>query len=88
VLALGETINTAEGGAGIRSTVIMPGEVSTDILKNRPTPPSTKDMGRMLQGQDLADTVRFVAEMPAHVCINEILISPTWNRFYQGFDEL
>jgi len=42
----------------------------------------------MLQGQDLADTVRFVAEMPAHVCINEILISPTWNRFYQGFDEL
>lgn len=88
VLALGETINTEEGGAGIRSTVIMPGEVSTDILKTRPTPPSTKDMDRMLQGQDLADTVRFVAEMPAHVCINEILISPTWNRFYQGFDEL
>jgi NADP-dependent 3-hydroxy acid dehydrogenase YdfG len=85
---LGETINTEEGGAGIRSTVIMPGEVSTDILKNRPTPPSTKDMDCMLQGQDLADTVRFVAEMPAHVCINEILISPTWNRFYQGFDEL
>jgi NADP-dependent 3-hydroxy acid dehydrogenase YdfG len=88
VIALGETINVEEGGAGIRSTVIMPGEVSTDILKTRPVPPSEKDMGRMLQDQDLADTVRFVAEMPPHVCMNEILISPTWNRFYQGFDEL
>ena len=88
VIALGETINAEEGGCGIRSTIIMPGEVSTDILKTRPSPPSEKDMDRMLQVQDLADTVRFVAEMPAHVCINEILISPTWNRFYQGFDEL
>lgn len=88
VIALGETINTEEGGAGIRSTVIMPGEVSTDILKTRPTPPSDTEMDRMLQVQDLADTVRFVAEMPAHVCLNEILISPTWNRFYQGFEEL
>ena len=22
----------------------------------------------------------FVASMPPHVCVNEILISPTWNR--------
>ena len=24
------------------------------------------------------------AEMPAHVCVNEIVISPTWNRFFIG----
>lgn len=88
VLALSETINAEEGGNGIRSTVIMPGEIATDILKTRPVPPADKDLERMLQVDDLSETVRFVAEMPAHVCLNEILISPTWNRFYQGFEEL
>lgn len=88
VIALSESVNAEDGGHGIRSTVIMPGEVATDILKSRPKPPSQADMRRMLQVSDLADTVRFVAEMPPHVCLNEILISPTWNRFYQGFDEL
>jgi NADP-dependent 3-hydroxy acid dehydrogenase YdfG len=34
----------------------------------------------MLQSEDLGATIRFVATMPAHVCLNEILISPTWNR--------
>lgn len=87
VIALSETINDEAGGDGVRSTVIMPGEVATPILKSRPNPPSQKEQDRMLQPEDLAETVRFVAEMPAHVCLNEILISPTWNRFYQGFSE-
>jgi len=38
----------------------------------------------MLQPQDLGRTIRFVAEMPAHVCVNEIVMSPTWNRFFIG----
>ncbi|MCR9125611.1 MAG: SDR family NAD(P)-dependent oxidoreductase [Rhodobacteraceae bacterium] len=88
VIALSESINGEEGGNGIRSTVIMPGEVATDILKSRPRPPSALDQARMLQVDDLARTVRFVAEMPQHVCLNEILIAPTWNRFYMGIDEL
>lgn len=88
VIALNETINDEGGAHGIRSTVIMPGEVATDILDTRPNPPSAETRARMLQVEDLAATVRFVAEMPAHACVNEILISPTWNRFYQGFDEI
>jgi len=88
VISLGESINEEEGGNNIRSTVIMPGEVATPILKSRPVPPSDKDMARMLQIEDMARLVRFVAETPAHVCLNEILISPTWNRFYRGFDEV
>lgn len=88
VLALSESINDEAGADGVRSTVIMPGEVATDILKGRPSPPSQAEMDRMLQADDLGETVRFVADMPQHVCINEILISPTWNRFYQGFSEL
>lgn len=88
VLALGESINSEEGANGVRTTVLMPGEVATDILKTRPHPPPAEEMARMLQVEDLARTVRFLAELPPRVCVNEILISPTWNRFYLGFDEI
>ncbi|MGD9863104.1 MAG: SDR family oxidoreductase [Pseudodonghicola sp.] len=88
VIALGESINEEGGAHGIRCTVIMPGEVATEIMDKRPVPPSAEERARMLQVDDLAATVRFVAEMPPHACVNEVLISPTWNRFYQGFEEL
>ena len=88
VIALGESVNCEEGGNGIRCTVVMPGEVATDILMSRPVPPSPEDMERMLTVEDMGATIRFVAEMPPHVCLNEILISPTWNRFYQGMKEV
>jgi len=46
--------------------------------------PAQQEVGRMLQAEDLGKTIRFVAEMPPRVCINEILITPTWNRFFIG----
>ena len=36
----------------------------------------------MLQPKDLGDTIRFIAELPAHACINQLIISPTYNRMY------
>ncbi|MEM6440746.1 MAG: SDR family oxidoreductase [Pseudomonadota bacterium] len=82
VVALSHSINQEEAANNIRSCVIMPGEVATPILDSRPRPPSAEERARMLQAQDLGRTVRFVAESPAHVCINEILISPTHNRLF------
>ncbi|WP_337188071.1 SDR family NAD(P)-dependent oxidoreductase [Phenylobacterium sp.] len=79
---LSESLNQAEGAHGIRSCCICPGEVATPILKNRPVPVSAEDQARMLQSEDLAHTILFVAQMPPSVCVNEILISPTWNRSY------
>lgn len=80
--ALSESINQAECVNGVRSCCICPGEVATPILKNRPVPVSAEDQARMLQSDDLGETIAFVARMPASVCLNEILISPTWNRAY------
>lgn len=82
VVALSHSINMEEGHNGIRCCVVMPGEVNTPIMEKRPVPPSTATRARMLQAEDLGRAVRFVAESPAHVCINEILISPTWNRSF------
>jgi NADP-dependent 3-hydroxy acid dehydrogenase YdfG len=81
-------LNVEEGINGIRGCVIYPGEVATPILKSRPVPPSAEDQAKMLKPEDLGRTIRFVAEMPPHVCLNEIVISPTWNRLLVGGREL
>ena len=82
MLALNGSINMEEGRHGIRACGICPGEVVTPILDHRPVPVGAADRARMLQPEDLGETLLFVARMPPHVCLNEILISPTWNRSY------
>lgn len=83
-----ESINIEEGRHGVRASLIMPGEVATPILKTRPVPPSDAEMNRMLRPDDVADVIRYVATAPAHVCINEVLVGPTWNRIYLGAEDL
>ncbi|MEG1454984.1 MAG: SDR family NAD(P)-dependent oxidoreductase [Comamonas sp.] len=82
VAALTHEFNIEEFRHGLRACCLLPAEVATPILKQRPVPPSDEDMARMLQPEDLGRTIAFVANMPAHVCMNEILISPTWNRMF------
>jgi len=82
LVAASHSLNMEECMNGIRSTVICPGEVATPILANRPVPVSEEDRARMLQAEDLGDLILYVATRPKHVCLNEILISPTWNRSY------
>ena len=80
VLALTHSFNMDECVNGLRACCLSPGEVATPILKLRPTVPSEEEQARMLQPEDLGRTIAFVASMPPRVCMNEILISPTWNR--------
>lgn len=84
VIAMTETINMEECANGIRACAICPAEVATPIMDKRPVPPSAEDRAKMLQPEDLGATIRFVAEMPARACVNQIIVSPTWNRFYVG----
>jgi len=80
VLALTHSFNMDECVNGLRACCLSPGEVATPILKLRPVAPSEQEQARMLQPEDLGRTIAFVAGMPSRVCMNEILISPTWNR--------
>jgi NADP-dependent 3-hydroxy acid dehydrogenase YdfG len=73
-----------ECGNGIRACAICPAEVDTPIMDRRPVPPSAEDRALMLKPEDLGRTIRFVAELPARACVNQIIISPTWNRVYVG----
>ncbi|HTQ78134.1 MAG TPA: SDR family NAD(P)-dependent oxidoreductase [Burkholderiales bacterium] len=84
VIAVSESINMEECRHGIRATSILPGEVATPILEKRPVPPSREERDRMAQPEDLGKAILFVATMPARTCVNELVIAPTWNRFYVG----
>ncbi len=81
-------VNLEEGMHGIRACVIHPGETVTPMQRARPKPPSPEDQARMLKMEDLGRVVRFVAESPAHVCLNEIVVTPTWNRLILGGGEM
>ncbi len=82
VVALSHGINAEECVNGIRSTVLCPGEVATPILDQRPVPVTAQERAQMLQPEDLGDLIAYLARLPARVCINEVLLSPTWNRGY------
>ena len=88
VVSLTETLNMEECVNGIRACVLCPAEVATPILDRRPVPPSSAERARMLQADDIGNAIRWVAEQPPHVCVNEIIISPTWNRMYVGGEDL
>lgn len=84
VLALTETINMEECVNGIRATSISPAGIDTPLLDKRPKPPSAEVRAGLLKPQDIAQTVRYIAGLPPHVCINEILMSPVLNSAYLG----
>lgn len=80
--AMSENLNIEEGVHGIRACALCPGEVSTPILDRRPIPVTAEDRAKMVQSDDMGELILFIAQMPKHVCLNEIVVSPTWNRGY------
>jgi NADP-dependent 3-hydroxy acid dehydrogenase YdfG len=82
IVAMSHGLNMQECMNGIRSTVFLPGEVATPILDARPNPVSFEDRARMVQSADCGDLIRYIACLPRHLVMNEVHLSPTWNRGY------
>jgi NADP-dependent 3-hydroxy acid dehydrogenase YdfG len=75
-----ESLNMEAGIHGVRACALCPGEVATPILDSRPIPVTAEEKAQMLQAEDCGEIIAFIARMPPHVCINELTVSPTWNR--------
>lgn len=82
VVAMSHSLNMQECVNGIRSTVFLPGEVATPILDKRPNPVGPEVRARMVQPTDCGDLIRYIACLPRHLVMNEVHLSPTWNRGY------
>lgn len=74
---LTQTINAEERPNGIRACCIFPGDIDTPLLNKRPAPPPQEARDRMMQPEDIAACVWFVATLPARATVEEILIRPS-----------
>lgn len=79
-----DSLNMAERVHGIRACAVCPGEVATPILERRPQPPTAEARATMLQPEDLADTVLFVATLPQRATVELLTIYPTVQRDWTG----
>jgi NADP-dependent 3-hydroxy acid dehydrogenase YdfG len=82
IVAMSHTVNMEEGINGIRSCVLSPGEVVTPLMDKRPVPITADERALMLKASNVGDFVMHIVSLPAHVCINEVVMSPTANRLH------
>jgi NADP-dependent 3-hydroxy acid dehydrogenase YdfG len=66
---------------GIRVSTIYPGEIDTPILEVRPTPVTAEHRARILKAEDVANAVFYVATLPPHVTVPELIIKPISQQY-------
>ncbi|MBD1865733.1 SDR family oxidoreductase [Cyanobacteria bacterium FACHB-471] len=70
-----------EVGAHIRSTIISPGAVATELTNSISDPEAAKTINALyemaIQPEAIAQAIRYAIEQPKEVDVNEILIRPT-----------
>ncbi len=76
VIGLAHAIRMEEKKNGIRTSVICPGLVDTELLEKRPVKPSPEELARALQAEDVAETILHVAKLPPRASIPELLLMP------------
>jgi NADP-dependent 3-hydroxy acid dehydrogenase YdfG len=77
LIGLTHAIRVEEKEGGIRTCVICPGLVDTEILDRRPVKPSPETLAKALKPIDVAEAVLAVAKLPPRVCVPEMQILPT-----------
>lgn len=75
--ALNDLTNAEGNPFGVRACLLNPGLGNTPIIDNRPGGFSHQERMNMIQSEDIAHTVAFVASLPPRVNINLISIAPT-----------
>jgi serine 3-dehydrogenase (NADP+) len=77
VLGLAHAVRLEEKQNGIRTCVICPGLVNTELMDKRPVKPSLEVLAKALQPEDVAETILFVAKLPSHASVPELQLLPT-----------
>jgi NADP-dependent 3-hydroxy acid dehydrogenase YdfG len=77
LLGLSHAVRVEEKEHGIRTCVVCPGLVDTEILEKRPVKPTAEMLAKAMQPEDVAEVVLSIAKLPARAAIPEVQILPT-----------
>ena len=78
LLGLAHAIRVEEKEHGIRTCVICPGLVDTEILDKRPIKPTPEMLARALRPEDVAEAALWVAKLPERAVVPEMELMPTY----------
>ncbi len=84
VINFTEFLNNDLRNTGIRASVIIPGEVATPILDNRPIPPDDDARTMMVDVAETSEAILLIATLPPRSNIPELVIRPTMHRDMAG----
>jgi serine 3-dehydrogenase len=76
VLGLAHAVRMEEKLNGIRTSVICPGLVNTDLVEQRPVKVSPEVLAQALQPEDVAEAILHIAKLPARAAIPELHMVP------------
>jgi NADP-dependent 3-hydroxy acid dehydrogenase YdfG len=75
-VGLGRALRKEVAGSGIGVTLIEPGIVNTPLVSETAEGRRELEQVRALAPEDVARSVAFVLSQPAHVDIDELMITP------------
>ncbi len=81
LVGLSQALRKEARPAGVRVSVIEPGIVDTPLVRQTAEGAAELAAVRALDPQDVARMVTFVLEQPAHVNVDEIMVSPLGQDF-------
>ena len=80
VINFTQFLNADLRNTGIRASVVIPGEVATPILDNRPIPPDSDARELMTGVDETSEAIYLIASLPMRTNIPELVIRPTYQR--------
>jgi serine 3-dehydrogenase len=76
--ALAHAIRIEERQNGIRTSVLHPGLVDTEILEKRPVKPDPEQLARAMQPEDVAEVIIDLLRLHPRTVITDLTLMPTW----------
>ena len=80
MVGLSHTVNVEEWPHGVRATALCPGEIDTPFVDRRVIVPDAAARAQMLQAEDVAETIRWLAMLPPRCSVPELWLVPARPR--------
>jgi NADP-dependent 3-hydroxy acid dehydrogenase YdfG len=77
VLGLAHAVAMEERDRGVRVSSILPGLINTPLVDLKPAPPDEETRAKAVQAEDVAEVCLFLAGLPAHIYVPELVVVPT-----------